>query len=136
MSRKLKPGDRIFLEGELGTGKSTFARFLLEALGQSDLAEGSPTFPIAHEYETRSGSVIHIDFYRLKSEAEIEAAGILSYFWERQAIVITEWFSQWKKLTTAVRKEAKRQDNRVFQVQLKFTETNPDLREVQVKQIS
>ncbi len=94
LARELGSGDRVFLEGPLGAGKTTFARFLLESLGVSQPPEGSPTFAIAHEYFSRRGEVIHIDFYRLKSEAEIDAAGIPSYFWERDAIVISEWASQ------------------------------------------
>ena len=117
----------------MGTGKSTFARFLLEALDRSDSAEGSPTFPIAHEYETRAGEVIHIDFYRLKSEAEIESAGILAYFWERDAIVITEWLIGWKKLEDAIRKEAQRRKARVFEVSLAFAADSEDQREVRIK---
>src|SRR4051812_290672 len=66
LAAALRPGDRVFLEGEMGAGKSTFARFLLEGLEHDRDAEGSPSFPIAHEYRTRLGPLVHIDFYRLK----------------------------------------------------------------------
>src|SRR3954471_23594503 len=90
LARELKAGDRVFLEGPLGAGKTTFARALLEGIGVTQPPEGSPTFAIAHEYRVSEGvsrgPVIHIDLYRLKSEGELEAAGIAAYFWERDAI--------------------------------------------------
>ena len=90
----------------MGAGKSTFARALLDALGLARPPEGSPTFAIAHEYPrlgTRGlGAVVHIDFYRLKSEAEIEDAGIETYYWERDAIVISEWLSLWPTFERSV----------------------------------
>lgn len=102
LARQLKPGDRVLLEGEMGTGKSTFARWILESLQTHSLSEGSPTFSIAHEYKTSRGDLVHIDFYRLKSLSEIEEAGLPSYFWERQAIVLTEWLSLWPDFEKSV----------------------------------
>ena len=86
----------------MGAGKSTFARALIEALGVSRPPEGSPTFAIAHEYPGAKSTVVHIDFYRLKSESEIEDAGISSYFWEREACVISEWISLFPEFKDAV----------------------------------
>ena len=111
LARKLAPelraGERVLLEGPMGAGKTTFARALLEALGVEQPPEGSPTFAIAHEY-SRTGSraqgtgVVHIDLYRIKSEEEIEDAGIPSYFWDETRIVICEWLSLWKDFASAV----------------------------------
>jgi tRNA threonylcarbamoyl adenosine modification protein YjeE len=112
---QLKRGDRVFLEGELGAGKTTFARAMLEALGIDQPAEGSPTFPIAHEYQSPRGEVIHVDFYRLKREAELEEAGITAYFWEREAIVLSEWISLFPSFRDAV---LKTRVGRVFRVTL------------------
>src|SRR5882672_2202647 len=91
LATELVSGDRVLLEGPLGAGKTTFARALLEGLGVEQPPEGSPTFAIAHEYRARGREVVHIDFYRLKHESEIDEAGIPAYFWERDAIVICEW---------------------------------------------
>lgn len=88
----------------MGAGKTTFARELLNALGVRQPPEGSPSFAIAHEYDSPKGNVVHIDYYRLKSEAEIEDAGIPAYYWERQAIVISEWLSSWSDFSAAVLK--------------------------------
>ncbi|OFZ79794.1 MAG: tRNA (adenosine(37)-N6)-threonylcarbamoyltransferase complex ATPase subunit type 1 TsaE [Bdellovibrionales bacterium RIFOXYD1_FULL_44_7] len=89
IAKHLGTKDRIILEGPMGVGKSTFARLLLQAIGIKQSSEGSPTFAIVHEYP----GVAHIDFYRLKNEGEIEDAGISSYYWEREILVISEWLS-------------------------------------------
>ena len=86
---ELKAGDRVLLNGPMGSGKSTFARALIKALGVEQDSEGSPSFAIAHEY----GSIVHLDLYRLKSEMEIEEAGIPAYFWEGESIVLVEWLA-------------------------------------------
>lgn len=88
----------------MGAGKTTFSRALLEGLGVHQPPEGSPTFAIAHEYRAPIAEIVHIDFYRLKSEAEIQEAGIEAYFWEREAIVIAEWTSLWPEFEAAVLK--------------------------------
>jgi len=67
---------------------------ILQALGIKTPFAGSPTFAIAHEYALRSGvEAVHMDLYRIKSEQEIEEAGLLSYAAERNAIVLVEWAS-------------------------------------------
>src|SRR4051812_16090482 len=79
LAAEIRPGDRVLLEGPMGAGKTTFSRALLAGLGVEQPPEGSPTFAIAHEYRTSRpggvGQVVHIDFYRLRSESEIEEAG-------------------------------------------------------------
>jgi tRNA threonylcarbamoyl adenosine modification protein YjeE len=71
-------------------GKTTFARALLEGLGVVQPPEGSPSFAIAHEYASARGQVVHVDLYRIKHESELEDAGIEAYYWERDAVVISE----------------------------------------------
>lgn len=102
----LRVGDRVWLQGELGAGKSTFARAVLHALGVRDLAEGSPTFSIAHEYRSFAGDVIHLDLYRLEAESEIEDAGVPAYFWEREAIVLAEWMDRFPGFAALAEKAA------------------------------
>jgi tRNA threonylcarbamoyladenosine biosynthesis protein TsaE len=102
LALELKAGDRVLMEGPMGAGKTTFSRALLEGLGVQQPAEGSPTFALAHEYATPRFEVVHIDFYRLRGESEIEEAGIDAYFWERDAIVIAEWASLWPEFERAI----------------------------------
>ncbi len=90
--RKGRVLPRILLTGEMGTGKSTFARAFLEALGVDRAAEGSPTFAIAHEYRTDEGlRVIHADGYRLKSESDLEETGLLESLWDPEILFLFEW---------------------------------------------
>ncbi len=102
----------------MGAGKTTFARALIEGLGVVQPPEGSPTFAIAHEYVSPRGDVVHIDFYRIKNEAEIEDAGLTSYFWEREALVLAEWTSLWPAFRDALLKDAENQVARTWQVLL------------------
>lgn len=60
----LPPGTLVVLEGPLGAGKTTFARFLTEALGFSGRVT-SPTYTLIHTYPTPEGPVVHADLYRL-----------------------------------------------------------------------
>lgn len=128
LAHELVPGDRVLLEGPLGAGKTTFARSLLLGLGVIQPPEGSPTFAIAHEYESNcEGGVVHIDFYRLRSEEEIEEAGISSYYWERKLIVIAEWLSLWPKYQELVIRSG-----RTWKITLSF-ESNDLHRQVTVE---
>ncbi len=95
LGKELQLGDRVLLEGPMGVGKTTFARALLLAMGVHQPPEGSPTFAIAHEYQAPIGGMVHIDYYRMRSEIEIEEAGIPAYYWERNLLVISEWLSSW-----------------------------------------
>lgn len=114
----------------MGSGKSAFARRLLSALGAGRTPEGSPSFAIAHEYVlTTGGEAIHIDFYRLAAESEIEDAGIPSYFWERDAIVVTEWLSLWPAFERAVFAES---TGAVWEVRLAFVADAPEVRAVTI----
>jgi tRNA threonylcarbamoyl adenosine modification protein YjeE len=122
----LKPGDRVFLEGEMGAGNTTFARALLKARGVIQPPEGSPSFAIAHEYQSPLGDVIHVDFYRLKNELEIEAAGIGSYFWERpESLIICEWISMFPEFESAVKKTA--DSNRIWKVEIQGSDATRNL---------
>jgi tRNA threonylcarbamoyl adenosine modification protein YjeE len=135
LAHELRAGDRVLLEGGLGAGKTTFARALLENLGVSQPPEGSPTFAIAHEYARKDLRVIHVDLYRLRSEGEIDEAGIPTYFWPEShepqlaPIVICEWLSMWPAFESAVLARG-----RNWRVQLGFEE-NATLRHVAVTRL-
>ncbi|MEL6375061.1 MAG: tRNA (adenosine(37)-N6)-threonylcarbamoyltransferase complex ATPase subunit type 1 TsaE [Pseudomonadota bacterium] len=61
----LSPRDTIRLEGDLGAGKTTFARHVIAALSPHEVEVASPTFAIAHTYDTTLGPLAHFDLYRL-----------------------------------------------------------------------
>jgi len=84
----------VSLTGPLGAGKTLFVKALARALGQDERAVASPSFVIAAEYPcARPGGperLVHVDFYRVESEAELEAAGLLDWLGER-TLLVAEW---------------------------------------------
>lgn len=77
------------LTGELGTGKTTFVRGFLGALGVTDLVR-SPTYTLLEEYDAGSLRVAHLDLYRLRSPAEIDELGIPDLL-EGNRVLLIEW---------------------------------------------
>lgn len=77
----------------MGAGKSTLTRAILHALGVKNPVQGSPTFALAHEYETSRGRVAHMDWYRVKNEIDLEEMGLRDYFSDRFFLVLVEWGS-------------------------------------------
>jgi tRNA threonylcarbamoyladenosine biosynthesis protein TsaE len=67
----LQPGDLVLLEGDLGAGKTTFARALCGALGV-DGPVTSPTFGVAHRYDAPLGRIAHLDLHRLGSLGQFD----------------------------------------------------------------
>ena len=97
IAESLKPGYLITLRGNLGTGKTTFTRFLVKALGINARVQ-SPSFVIARRYEDEIASnragikvVNHIDLYRLQDSAEVEDLDLGQYFGQPTEITIIEW---------------------------------------------
>ncbi|AEA33450.1 tRNA (adenosine(37)-N6)-threonylcarbamoyltransferase complex ATPase subunit type 1 TsaE [Hippea maritima] len=78
----------VFLKGDLGSGKTTFVRFALEALGlKDDEFEGSPSFTLVNEYKE---GIFHMDLYRITSDEELINSGIYDYF-SNEGIFFIEW---------------------------------------------
>ena len=89
----LSNNDCIFLLGELGSGKTTFARSLIHQLQEKNKIEKtevlSPTFNLLYEYEIKSNKVMHYDLYRLETEKEIDQLGIFQN--SKNSIILVEW---------------------------------------------
>jgi tRNA threonylcarbamoyladenosine biosynthesis protein TsaE len=79
----------IGLEGELGTGKTTFVRGFLVALGATTTVR-SPTYTLLEEYELGTLRVAHLDLYRLQGREQIEELGIRELL-DRTHVVLVEW---------------------------------------------
>lgn len=82
-------GGVIYLEGELGAGKTTLVRGWLRALGY-DGAVRSPTYTLLETYDLTRGRVLHLDLYRLRDAEEVHYLGLGDAL-EASAIVFIEW---------------------------------------------
>lgn len=86
----IKNGATVLLEGEMGAGKTTLAKHLVNAMGSDDQVS-SPTFSIVNQYGTQGGKTIyHFDFYRIDDPAEAFDMGYEEYFYGG-ATCIVEW---------------------------------------------
>jgi tRNA threonylcarbamoyladenosine biosynthesis protein TsaE len=79
----------IGLQGELGTGKTTFVRGFLFALGVTTPVR-SPTYTLLEEYDLKPVGVAHLDLYRLRSREQIEELGIRELL-DRTQVLLVEW---------------------------------------------
>ena len=91
-AKLLTGGEIVLLSGDLGAGKTTFTKFVLEALGVKDNIT-SPTFTLMHESKTKRFDIYHFDMYRLKNGAEASEIGIEEYLYDnnKNSLVFVEW---------------------------------------------
>ncbi len=93
ISKKLRNGDWIFLIGEIGVGKTTFTRYLINNLqNQKGLKETevlSPTFNLLYEYEIKDLKVMHYDLYRIRKIDDLNNLGIFSD--NSKTVKVIEW---------------------------------------------
>ena len=93
VAEKLSKNDCIFLIGEIGVGKTTFARYLINYLqeknGEKITEVLSPTFNLLYEYDLNGIKIMHYDLYRIRDEKELKQLGI--FLDKQDTIKIIEW---------------------------------------------
>lgn len=90
IAAKMKGGEVILLNGDLGSGKSVFARGFIGAFGVKEPVT-SPTFTIVNKYVSNKCNIYHFDMYRLEDEEEALAAGLDELIDEPGAVKLIEW---------------------------------------------
>lgn len=105
MASRLGPGDVLLLDGEIGAGKSHFARALIRVLTRPDEEVPSPTFTLVQTYDAPGFEIWHADLYRLSHPDEAHELGLLEAF--ETALCLVEWperlGSDWPKAGLSLR---------------------------------
>ncbi len=90
---QLTKHDCVFLIGDIGVGKTTFSRYLINYLqeknGEKITEVLSPTFNLLYEYDLKHIKIMHYDLYRIKDESELKHLGI--FLDQHETIKIIEW---------------------------------------------
>mgnify|MGYP003975142557 FL=1 len=97
LGKDLNLGEIVILQGDLGSGKTTFTKGMAKGLGITEIIT-SPTFSLMNIYEYGENSLIHIDTYRLENERDLLDIGIEDYLGKPNTITIIEWPEKIKNL--------------------------------------
>ncbi len=110
----------VLLIGDLGAGKTTLAKGIVEGLGAAESNDvSSPTFTLIHEY----GPVYHIDLYRLDLASEVATLGLDELF-DRDAVILIEWGERFPELMPPDR------------VEIRLRSLDGDAREIRMERIT
>lgn len=96
---RLRAGDCLLLVGDIGAGKTHFARALIQSLQDTPEDVPSPTFTLVQTYDTAAGELWHADLYRLGDPSELVELGLTDAM--ETAIVLIEWPDRLGTLTPA-----------------------------------
>jgi tRNA threonylcarbamoyladenosine biosynthesis protein TsaE len=97
-----KMGDRVVLNGNLGSGKTFFIKAALSSIGIKNV--NSPSFAIVNEYQ-KDFHIYHFDFYRLKNSSELFDIGWQDYLNDDDSIIFIEWGNRFPSILPEVRIE-------------------------------
>ena len=105
VAKRLKPGDVLALQGDLGSGKTTFTKGLAKAVGVKKSIQ-SPTFVLLRPYDTGKKIakekcikiLVHVDAYRIDDPGELLDIGLAEFIDDPGAIVVIEWADKIKKI--------------------------------------
>jgi tRNA threonylcarbamoyladenosine biosynthesis protein TsaE len=115
----------VLLIGNLGAGKTTLAKGIVEGLGAGAPDDvSSPTFTLIHEY-TGSRRVYHIDLYRLDTPEEVASLGLDDVF-DQEAVVLVEWGERFPELMPPDR----------IEIRLRAPDPLSDEREIEITKLS
>lgn len=107
---ELHPGDVVALRGELGAGKTKFAKGIAKSFGIEESEVSSPSFSLLIEYhivfpDGMPGYLYHLDCYRFEREDELLELGVEEYLYPTDAITVIEWPERIEKFLPAERVE-------------------------------
>lgn len=118
IAKDFKGNEVVFLIGELGAGKTVFAKGIASGLGLEDVNQVcSPSFTLVNIYQAR-WPIYHMDFYRLQEDAEIDDLG-----WEDfidQGVIIVEWAEKMKADIQAIRVHFKIKNENTRKITISF----------------
>ncbi len=93
----LKAEDIVLLSGPMGSGKTTLVTKFVEykqdqsAFAAMDIKANSPSYNLIHEYKLKDLNIVHIDLYRIESEADLESTGFWDVMQSKNSIFFIEW---------------------------------------------
>ena len=117
-SKLIKKGDFILLSGNLGVGKTTFIKYIINSLQKANKQKisevRSPTFTVTNEYQIKKKLIKHYDLYRIKNKKELNNLGIQENL--KDKITLVEWPEIVKKI------KVKNSINLIFEYKKNHTE--------------
>ena len=97
LAGQLVPPRLVLLRGELGAGKTTLVKGIVEGFAAAAQQEvTSPTFTLIHEYSSPKADIYHIDLYRIDSQRELDTLAIDDLFSDK-SLVIIEWGEKFER---------------------------------------
>ena len=117
-SKLIKQGDFILLSGNLGVGKTTFIKYIINSLQKANKQKisevTSPTFTVTNEYQIKKKLIKHYDLYRIKNKKELNNLGIQENL--KNQITFVEWPEIFKKI------KVENSINLIFEYKKNYTE--------------